>query len=160
MASNFPVYYLPCADDMHGEQKTMSPLLPDRRSLSCQFDSDEFVTFQTKSKLPHRLLGVSVVSLFWWKPTFAGSGFNRVGLSHCSGLRVSLVKERMFLLSTFYSERSLESVKTHSSIQLCIFFHPRLLSGIALHNWLSRNILQVQKKPKNSRCSHFFTVSW
>lgn len=26
------------------------------------------------------------------------------------------------------------------------FFHPRLLSGIALHNWLSRNILQVQNK--------------
>lgn len=47
---------------------------------------------------------------------------------------------------SFYSERSLESVKTHSSIQLFIFFHPRLLSGIALHNWLSRNILQVQNK--------------
>lgn len=47
MASNFPVHYLPCADDMHGEQKTMSPLLPDRCSLSCRFDPDEFVTFQT-----------------------------------------------------------------------------------------------------------------
>lgn len=92
MASNFPVHYLPCADYMHGEQKTMSPLLPDRRSLSCRFDPDEFVTFQTTSKLPHRLLGVSVVSLFWWKPTFAGSGFVRAGLSHCPRLQVFLGK--------------------------------------------------------------------
>lgn len=43
----------------------MSPLLPDRCSLLGCFDPDEFVTFQTISKLPHRLLGVSVVSLFW-----------------------------------------------------------------------------------------------
>lgn len=122
MASNFPVHYLPCADDMHGEQKTMSPLLPDRRSLSCRFDPDEFVTFHP-----------------WWKPTFAGSGFVRAGLSHCSGLRVSLGEERMFLLNTFYSERSLESVKTHSSIQLFIFFHPRL--------WLHYDWKETKKNP-------------
>lgn len=61
----------------------------------------------------------------------------------------------MFLLSTFYSERSFESAKTHSSIQLFIFFHPRLLSGIALHNWLSRNILQVEKKKKPAHAAIF-----
>lgn len=74
----------------------------------------------------------------------------------------------MFLLCAFHSERSLwkcpKKLLLHlvvllhyPNFQRFIFFHPRLLSGAVLYNWLSRNILQGGKiNPAHAAiCSQF-----